>query len=104
MMKRNGPRICNYRTFNVSIPFILSNHKDLEYVARQFDVPFYWIPVLKGKKAEAVGPGEGRRRTQGRVGPDVGGQAPGETGEDMAACEFSDCQKSGEPEGAASGG
>ncbi|MCW5517591.1 formyltetrahydrofolate deformylase [Muriicola sp. Z0-33] len=38
---------------DVSIPFILSNHKDLEYVARQFDVPFYWIPVLKDKKAEA---------------------------------------------------
>lgn len=38
---------------DVSIPFILSNHKDLEYVARQFDVPFYWIPVLKDKKEEA---------------------------------------------------
>lgn len=38
---------------DVTIPFILSNHKDLEYVARQFDVPFYWIPVQKDKKAEA---------------------------------------------------
>lgn len=37
----------------VSIPFILSNHKDLEYVAKQFDVPFYWVPVLREKKSEA---------------------------------------------------
>lgn len=37
----------------VSIPFILSNHKDMEYVARQFDVPFYFVPVLKDRKSEA---------------------------------------------------
>ena len=37
----------------VTIPFILSNHQDLEYVARQFDIPFYWVPVEKAKKAKA---------------------------------------------------
>lgn len=37
----------------VTIPFILSNHKELEYVARQFDVPFHWIPMHKDQKAEA---------------------------------------------------
>lgn len=38
---------------NVSIPFILSNHGDLEYVAKQFNIPFYCVPVLKGNKAGA---------------------------------------------------
>ncbi|MBT8183465.1 MAG: formyltetrahydrofolate deformylase [Eudoraea sp.] len=37
----------------VTIPFILSNHKDLEYVARQFDIPYYWVPVQKNRKSEA---------------------------------------------------
>ena len=37
----------------VKIPFILSNHKDLEYVASQFNIPFYHVPVLKGKKQQA---------------------------------------------------
>ncbi|CAL65465.1 formyltetrahydrofolate deformylase [Christiangramia forsetii] len=38
---------------NVIIPLILSNHKDLEPVAKSFNIPFYHIPVLKDKKEEA---------------------------------------------------
>ncbi|MEZ4809298.1 MAG: formyltetrahydrofolate deformylase [Allomuricauda sp.] len=34
----------------VDIPFILSNHKDLEYVAEQFQIPFYHIPIAKDIK------------------------------------------------------
>lgn len=37
----------------VDIPFILSNHKDLAYVAEQFKIPFYHIPVTKNSKLEA---------------------------------------------------
>ena len=37
----------------VSIPFVLSNHKELQYVAEQFDIPFYWVPIGKDNKAEA---------------------------------------------------
>ncbi|MBO6588708.1 MULTISPECIES: formyltetrahydrofolate deformylase [unclassified Allomuricauda] len=37
----------------VEVPFILSNHKDLEYVARQFDIPYFHVPVTKENKAEA---------------------------------------------------
>jgi len=29
----------------VEIPFILSNHGDLEYVARQFGIPFHHLPI-----------------------------------------------------------
>ncbi len=35
------------------IPFILSNHPDLEIIAQRFDIPFYHIPVNKDNKAEA---------------------------------------------------
>ena len=35
------------------IPFILSNHEDLSFIAKQFDVPFYYIPVEKNDKDEA---------------------------------------------------
>ena len=35
------------------IPFILSNHEDLSFIAKQFDVPFYHIPVVKNDKDEA---------------------------------------------------
>ncbi len=35
------------------IPFILSNHNDLAYVAKQFNIPFYHIPVAKTSKREA---------------------------------------------------
>ena len=37
----------------VEIPFIVSNHNDLRYIADQFDIPFHHIPVSKQKKAEA---------------------------------------------------
>jgi len=35
------------------IPFILSNHNDLEVIAKRFDIPFYHIPVTKETKPEA---------------------------------------------------
>jgi len=35
------------------IPFILSNHPDLEIIARRFDIPFYCIPINKANKPEA---------------------------------------------------
>ena len=35
------------------IPFILSNHPDLEIIAQRFDIPFFHIPVNKDNKAEA---------------------------------------------------
>ncbi|WP_176014929.1 formyltetrahydrofolate deformylase [Victivallis sp. Marseille-Q1083] len=34
------------------IPLIVSNHPELEYVADQFRVPFYCLPVEPGRKAE----------------------------------------------------
>lgn len=37
----------------VDIPFILSNHSDLQGIASQFDLPFFHIPVSKAEKAEA---------------------------------------------------
>ena len=44
--QRSGKLAC-------TIPFILSNHKDLESVAKQFQIPFYHVPVTKETKAEA---------------------------------------------------
>ncbi len=35
------------------IPFILSNHPDLEIIAQRFDIPFYHIAVNKDNKPEA---------------------------------------------------
>ncbi len=35
------------------IPFILSNHNNLEIIAKRFDIPFYHIPVSKESKNEA---------------------------------------------------
>lgn len=37
----------------VEIPFILSNHPDLESIAQQFKIPYYHIPVSKENKAKA---------------------------------------------------
>jgi len=37
----------------VDIPFILSNHSDLEYVAKQFDIPFFHIPISKENRSTA---------------------------------------------------
>ena len=36
----------------VDIPFIISNHNDLRYIAEQFDIPFHHIPITKENKAE----------------------------------------------------
>lgn len=40
---------------NATIPFILSNHPDCEPIARQFDIPYYCVPVTRDtrEKAEA---------------------------------------------------
>jgi formyltetrahydrofolate deformylase len=35
------------------IPFILSNHLDLEIIANRFQIPFYHVPVSKETKANA---------------------------------------------------
>ena len=43
----------NSGELKAEIPFIISNHKDLEYIAEQFGIPFYYIPVTKVLKAEA---------------------------------------------------
>ena len=43
----------NSGELSVEIPFILSNHKDLEYVAEQFNIPYFHIPVTKATKDEA---------------------------------------------------
>ncbi|UII78819.1 formyltetrahydrofolate deformylase [Flagellimonas sp. CMM7] len=37
----------------VDIPFIISNHQDLEYIADQFQIPYYHIPVTKETKTLA---------------------------------------------------
>lgn len=37
----------------VEIPFILSNHADLKYIADQFDIPFHHIPYSKENKLDA---------------------------------------------------
>ena len=34
------------------IPLIISNHPDLEYLADQFRMPFYYLPVDRSNKAE----------------------------------------------------
>ncbi|WP_419214130.1 formyltetrahydrofolate deformylase [Maribacter sp. X9] len=37
----------------VEIPFILSNHNELRYIAEQFDIPFFHVPFAKEIKFEA---------------------------------------------------
>ena len=39
--------------WNVEIPFIISNHQDLEPVAKQFNIPYFHIPITKETKREA---------------------------------------------------
>lgn len=34
------------------IPLIIGNHNDLEYMARQFDKPFYYLPISKDTKLQ----------------------------------------------------
>lgn len=38
--------------WNVEIPLIISNHPDMEQVAKRYDIPYYYIPVTKETKAE----------------------------------------------------
>ncbi len=40
------------KDFNCEIPLIVSNHPDLEYVAEQFKIPFFCLPVDKHNKKE----------------------------------------------------
>ncbi|MBR8536485.1 formyltetrahydrofolate deformylase [Carboxylicivirga sediminis] len=37
---------------NVEIPLIISNHKDLEQVANQFDIPYFHLSLTKDNKPE----------------------------------------------------
>lgn len=37
----------------VEIPFIVSNHKDLQPIAEKFEIPFFHIPVTKETKEQA---------------------------------------------------
>lgn len=37
----------------VDIPFIISNHRDLEYIGKQFNIPYHFIPVTKTTKEKA---------------------------------------------------
>ena len=37
----------------VEIPFILSNHNDLKYIADQFEIPFFHVPFSKENRAKA---------------------------------------------------
>ena len=37
----------------VEIPFILSNHPDLQPIAESFSIPYYHVPVTKDTKAQA---------------------------------------------------
>ena len=38
--------------WNVEIPLIISNHPDLEYVAKKFNIPYYCFPITKDNKEE----------------------------------------------------
>lgn len=38
--------------WNVEIPLIISNHKDLAHVAERFSIPFYHFPITKETKEE----------------------------------------------------
>ena len=41
--------------FGIEIPLIISNHPDLEPLARQYDIPFHMFPINKENKAEQEG-------------------------------------------------
>lgn len=43
----------NSGELEVEIPFVLSNHNDLRFIADQFDIPFYHVPVTKETKEAA---------------------------------------------------
>ena len=40
------------KEWNVKIPLIISNHKEIEVIARRFGIDFYHIPITKENKAE----------------------------------------------------
>lgn len=42
-----------YGEINADIALVASNHADLEHVARQFETPYFHIPVEKGEKQSA---------------------------------------------------
>lgn len=42
----------NSGELRADIPFIISNHQELGYIARQFDIPFYHIPVSRESKKD----------------------------------------------------
>ncbi|MTE28274.1 formyltetrahydrofolate deformylase [Winogradskyella ouciana] len=43
----------NSGELNLEIPFILSNHNDLEPIAKSFKIPFFHVPVAKATKQKA---------------------------------------------------
>jgi len=43
----------NSGELNVEIPFIVSNHEKAKPIAKQFNIPYFHIPVTKSTKAEA---------------------------------------------------
>ncbi|WP_340203054.1 formyltetrahydrofolate deformylase [Ascidiimonas sp. W6] len=47
--------LARYRSgeLGVKIPFIISNHKDLGFIAENFEIPFFHIPVTKETKVAA---------------------------------------------------
>jgi len=44
-----------YGEINADLSLIVSNHRDLEHVAKAFKIPFFYIPVTKETKVEAEG-------------------------------------------------
>ncbi|MBT8300771.1 MAG: formyltetrahydrofolate deformylase [Maribacter sp.] len=43
----------NSGELRTEIPFIISNHEELGYIANQFSIPFYHIPITRDSKIEA---------------------------------------------------
>ena len=44
-----------YGEINADLALIVSNHRDLEHVAKAFKIPFFYVPVTKDTKEEAEG-------------------------------------------------
>ena len=40
--------------WHAEIPFILSNHEELAHIAKNFNIPFYHVPISKDSKSEAT--------------------------------------------------
>ena len=43
---------CTTGEWNVDVPLIISNHKELEGIAQSFKIPFYHFPITKENKVE----------------------------------------------------